>query len=129
MKFLVLTYGSDGDTRPLAALSRALIDAGHEAHLLAEGASLGTATAAGVPATPLAGNIRDVLGHEGAAFEKNGNAPKALTRIANENAENWLRSAVELGRGCDAIIISGLAGFVGLSAAEFLGVKAIGAGF
>ncbi|WP_116813222.1 glycosyltransferase [Steroidobacter cummioxidans] len=128
MKFLVLTYGSDGDTRPLAALSRALIDAGHEAHLLAEGASLGTATALGVPATPLAGNIRDVLGHEGAAFQKNGNAPRELTRMANENAENWLRSAVEFGRGCDAIVISGLAGFVGLSAAEYLGVQAIGAG-
>lgn len=133
MKFLVLTYGTDGDTRPLAALSRALIDAGHEARLLADGTSLGSATALGVPATPIAGDIRETLGHNGAGpglFEKNSanDTAKALARLANENAEPWLRSAVEHGKGCDAIIISGLAGFVGLSAAEYLGVQAIGTG-
>ena len=133
MKFLVLTYGTDGDTRPLAALSRALIDAGHEAHLLADGASLGIATALGVPATSIAGDIRGALRHEGAAsglFEKNGagNTAKELARIANANAEDWLRCAVQVGRDCDAIIPSGLAGFVGLSAAEYLGAKAIGTG-
>lgn len=133
MKFLVLTYGTDGDTRPLAALSRALMDAGHEAHLLADGASLGSAAALGVPATPLAGNIRATLGHNGAGsgvFESDNpnDAAKELARLANANAEPWLRTAVEVGRGCDAILISGLAGFVGLSAAEYLGVKAIGTG-
>lgn len=133
MKFLVLTYGTDGDTRPLAALSRALMDAGHEAHLLADGASLGTATALGVPATAIAGDIRQALRHDGAAaglFEKNSvnNTAKELARIANENAEHWLHSAVQYGKGCDAIVISGLAGFVGLSAAEHLGVKPIGTG-
>lgn len=133
MKFLVLTYGTDGDTRPLAALSRALMDAGHEAHLLADGASLGTATALGVPATAIAGDIRQALRHDGASaglFEKNSvnNTARELARIANENAEHWLRSAVQFGRGCDAIIISGLAGFVGLSAAEYLGVQPLGTG-
>lgn len=133
MKFLILTYGTDGDTRPLAALSRALMDAGHEAHLLADGASLGTATALGVPATPIAGDIRKAMRHDGAAaglFEKNSanNTAKELARIANENAEHWLRSAVQFGKGCDAVILSGLAGFVGLSAAEYLGVKPIGTG-
>jgi UDP:flavonoid glycosyltransferase YjiC (YdhE family) len=133
MKFLVLTYGTDGDTRPLAALSRALMDAGHEAQLLADGASLGTAAALGVPAAAIAGDIRQAMRHDGAAaglFEKNSanNTAKELARIANENAEHWLRSAVQYGKGCDAIIISGLAAFVGLSAAEYLGVKPIGTG-
>lgn len=132
MKFLVLTYGTDGDTRPLAALSRALMDAGHEAHLLADASSLGTATALGVPVTALAGNIRATLGHNGAGgvFERNSanDTAKALTRLSNENAESWLRTTVAAGKGCDAIIMSGLAGFVGLSAAEYLGVKAIGTG-
>ena len=40
---------------------------------------------------------------------------------------DWLRQAVDAGRGCDAIIVSGLAVFVGLSAADALGVPAIGA--
>ena len=30
MKLVIATYGTEGDTRPLAALGRALIDAGHE---------------------------------------------------------------------------------------------------
>lgn len=133
MKFLVLTYGTDGDTRPLAALSRALMDAGHEAHLLADGATLGTAASLGVPATAIAGDIRQALqpgGRAAGLLEKNGfnSTAKELARIANENAEHWLRTAVQVGRGCDAIVLSGLAGFVGLSAAEYLGVKAIGTG-
>ena len=130
MKFLVLTYGTDGDTRPLAALSRALMDAGHEAHLLADGATLGTATALGVPATPIAGDIRKALQPGSGLFEKNSanHTARELARIANENAEHWLRTAVQIGKGCDALILSGLAGFVGLSAAEHLRVKAIGTG-
>lgn len=133
MKFLVLTYGTDGDTRPLAALSRALMDAGHEAHLLGDAESLGSATALGVPATPLAGNIRATLGHNDAGtgvFERNSphDAARELAQLANQNTEAWLRTTVEVGKGCDAIIMSGLAGFVGLSAAEYLGVKPIGAG-
>jgi sterol 3beta-glucosyltransferase len=133
MKFLILTYGTEGDTRPLAALGRALMDAGHEVHLLADGATLGTATALGVPATPLAGDIREALRPGGRASEllkKNAfNSTAAeLARIANNNAEDWLRAAVATGKGCDAIIFSGLAGFIGLSAAEHLGVRAIGTG-
>jgi len=114
-------------------LSRALMDAGHEAHLLADGATLGTAAALGVPATPIAGDIRQALqpgGRASGLFEKNGfnSTATELARIANENAEQWLRAAVQVGHGCDAVILSGLAGFVGLSAAEYLGVKAIGTG-
>lgn len=133
MKFLILTYGTEGDTRPLAALGRALMDAGHEAHLLADSATLGAATVLGVPASPIAGDIREALqpgGRSAGLVEKNdfNTTARELARIANENAEAWLRAAVQAGKGCDAIIFSGLAGFIGLSAAEYLGVKAIGAG-
>jgi sterol 3beta-glucosyltransferase len=133
MKLLILTYGTEGDTRPLAALGRALMDAGHEAHLLADGSTLGSAIALGVPSTPIAGDIREALQHGGRAsalFENNGfnNSAAELARMSNENAEEWLRTAVRVGKGCDAVIISGLAGFIGLSAAECLGIKGIGAG-
>ena len=57
MKFTVATYGTEGDTRPLAALCRALIDAGHEAPLLADRSTLHAAAALGVPCAPLAGDI------------------------------------------------------------------------
>ena len=46
---VVATYGTEGDARPLAALCRGLMDAGHEALLLADEATLGSAQALGVP--------------------------------------------------------------------------------
>lgn len=51
---------------------------------------------------------------------------RALAKIANENAESWLRTIIEAGQGCDAILAGGLAGFVGFSAAEYLGAAGIG---
>ena len=133
MKFIVVTYGTEGDTRPLAALCRALINDGHEARLLADRATLGSAEALGVPTTPLAGDIRGTLEPSGSIASVVGRKglgamAKALANIANANAEQWLRTTVEAGKGCDAVIISGLTAFVGLSAAEYLRVPAIGTG-
>lgn len=127
MKFVVVTYGTEGDTRPLAALSRALLDRGHEVQLLADGATLGSAVALGVPAAPLAGDIKESL--RPSQESRPTDTARALARIANANTEAWLRQIVSVGKGCDAVILSALAAFVGLSAAEYLGVKAIGAGF
>ena len=36
MKLVIATYGTEGDTRPLAALGCALTAAGHEVRLLAD---------------------------------------------------------------------------------------------
>ncbi|MBK5120263.1 glycosyltransferase family 1 protein [Burkholderia sp. R-69980] len=134
MKFVVVTYGTEGDTRPLAALCAALISAGHEARLLADHATLGSAKTLGVPVTALAGDIKATLqpaltsaGAVAGRSRFKGTA-NALAGIANSNAERWLRETVRAGEGCDAVIVSGLAAFVGLSAAEYLGVTAIGTG-
>jgi UDP:flavonoid glycosyltransferase YjiC (YdhE family) len=134
MKLVVVTYGTEGDARPLAALCRALMDAGHEALLLADGATLGTAQSLGVRTMALAGDIRGTLQPSGsiarvvAKGSDFGGTAKVLAQIANAHAEAWMRSVVTAGHGCDAIVVSGLAAFVGLSAAEYLGITAIGAG-
>ena len=130
MKFIVATYGTEGDARPFAALCRGLIDAGHEARLLADAATLGSAHALGVPATALSGDIRGTLGVDGAVAKGGGfnETTRVLAKIANDNAESWLRSIVEAGEGCDGIVVAGLAAFAGFSAAEYLGVKSIGSG-
>ena len=134
MKFVTVTYGTEGDARPLAALSRALIDAGHEARLLADRATLGSAVALGVPTTAITGDIRAVLqpgGPLAGTVGKGGgvaDTAKALAHIANANAEAWMRETLEAARGCDAVILGGLAAFVGLSVAERLGIAAIGTG-
>jgi UDP:flavonoid glycosyltransferase YjiC (YdhE family) len=131
MKFVVVTYGTEGDTRPLAVLCRALQDAGHGVHLLAATGTLASAAALGVLATGLAGDIRAALRQEAAMVDKGsgfGDTSRILSGIANANAEAWLRATVSAGESCDAVILSGLAAFIGLSAAEFLGIPAIGAG-
>ena len=134
MKLIVATYGTEGDARPFAALCRGLMDAGHDARLLADAATLGSARSLGVPTTALAGDIRGTLGADHAitgVICKGGGfnaTARALARIANETAGSWLRTIVEAGEGCDAILVAGLVAFVGLSAAEHLGIRGIGGG-
>jgi hypothetical protein len=48
VRFTVVTYGSEGDTRSLVALCRGLMDAGHQVLLFAEQSTLGSAHAQGV---------------------------------------------------------------------------------
>jgi sterol 3beta-glucosyltransferase len=134
MKFLAITYGTEGDTRPIAVLCRALIDSGHDVRLLASSATLNGAQELGVPTAALAGDIRGMAVPGGAISnvvergDRFSSVASTLAHIANGNAEAWLQSAVEAGSGRDAILLSGLAGFVGLSAAEHLGIRAIGVG-
>src|SRR5580698_10326474 len=88
MKFVLVTYGTEGDTRPMALLCRALMDAGHSAHLLADAATLGYAAALGVPATGLAGDISGVLRRDTAVAKSGGgfgDTANALARIATNN--------------------------------------------
>jgi UDP:flavonoid glycosyltransferase YjiC (YdhE family) len=131
MKFVAVTYGTEGDTRPMALLCRALMDAGHSAHLLADATTLGYAASLGVPATGLAGDIRSVLAKDTALARNGGgvsDTANAFARMATANSAAWLRTTVAAAEGCDAIVLGGLAAFVGLSAAEALGLPAIGAG-
>ncbi|MBN3833086.1 glycosyltransferase [Burkholderia sp. Ac-20344] len=134
MKLVIATYGTEGDTRPLAALGRALIDAGHDVRLLADAATLGAAAALGVPSAPLSGDIRRAIAPDGTLADavrgRGGfnDTSKALAAIANANTAAWMREIADASEGCDAILVSGLASFVGLSAAEFRGVPAIGTG-
>ena len=110
------------------------MDAGHEARLLADAATLGSAQALGVPTTALSGDIRGTLSPDHAiagVVAKGGgfkDTARALSKIANENTESWLRTIIAAGQGCDAILAAGLAGFAGFSAAEYLGTKGIGGG-
>lgn len=126
MKIVVLTYGTEGDTRPLIALSHALIQAGHEVSLLGEARSLGLAHRLAVPAVPVAGDIRALFTRWSQSGARG--TAKALVALTNANAAAWMAQTFEAAQGCDAIVVSGLAGFVGLSVAERLAVPAIGAG-
>ena len=131
MKILVATYGTEGDARPFAALCRGLIDAGHEAVLLADAGTLGGAEALGVPTTALAGDIRAVLARDHARLVARGGGldatARALAAIANANAQSWLETIIGAGACCDAVLGAGLAAFAAFSA-EHLGARMIGSG-
>lgn len=126
MKIVVLTYGTEGDTRPLIALSHALIQAGHETILLGEARSLGSARRLSVPVRPLSGDIRTLFTRWGQSGARG--TAKALVELTNAQSAAWMAQTLETAQGCDAILVSGLAGFVGLSVAERLAIPAIGAG-
>lgn len=134
MKLVAVTYGTEGDTRPIAALCAALMDAGHDVTLLADGGTLGSARDRGVAHVALAGDIRRALRAGGtvaaAAAGDRGldTTARALAQLANENAETWLRQILSTAQDCDALIVAGLAAYVGFSAAEKLRVPVIGAG-
>lgn len=133
MKFIVVTYGTEGDTRPLAALSRALMDEGHETLMLADSGTLESVHAVNVPVKAMSGDIRKALAEgmadTGTLRRKSGfkDTAKLLANIANENTSAWMAELLTSARGSDAIIFSGMAGFVALSVAERLGIPAIGA--
>jgi sterol 3beta-glucosyltransferase len=126
MKLVVLTYGTEGDARPLAALSHALHTAGHEVLLLGDARTLGLAHTLDIPSMPLSGDIRTLFA-DGDSKSPGGTAA-ALVELTNNHTEAWMRETLAAAEGCDAIVTSGLAGFVGLSVAERLGVPVIGAG-
>ena len=93
MRLLLLTYGTEGDTRPQAMLARGLLDAGHEACLLAEQQTLGTAAQLGVPHAALAGPITaevDALVGQGNNLRA---ASRGLARMAQSLTDAWVEQA------------------------------------
>ncbi|PTT61895.1 glycosyltransferase, partial [Stenotrophomonas sp. HMWF003] len=128
MRLLAITYGTEGDTRPLVMLCHGLMAAGHEVMLLAEGGTLGSARALGVPHAALEGDIHD----EVVALVSRGNntlaASRGLARMARRHVPAWTRQADAAAAGCDAVLTGGLAAFVGMTVAERRGLPAIGLG-
>jgi UDP:flavonoid glycosyltransferase YjiC (YdhE family) len=110
------------------------MDTGYEVILLADGGTLSSARHLGVPHAALAGDIRGTLQSVSStssvvAGKNSLNATaQALARIANENADAWMRHVLDAAAGSDGLIVAGLAAFIGFSAAEKLGIPVIGAG-
>lgn len=121
MKFVAVSYGTDGDTRPVATLCRGLIDAGHSVRMLADASTVPFAMSLGVPTRALAGDIRAVIRSTPVP-----NVPKALVQLTNDNTGSWMDTIVDEASGCDVMLVSGLTALVALSAAETVpGLKTV----
>lgn len=134
MKFTFLTYGTEGDTRPLVALAHALAARGHAVHLLADAATAGSAHAHGVAFTALAGSMKDALAPGGAlagvVAGKGGVATlaRAFAESARDQTTAWMQTARDAARDSDVLVFSGLASYAGLAVADGLDLPCVGAG-
>jgi sterol 3beta-glucosyltransferase len=132
MRTVALTFGTEGDTRPMVALCRGLRDAGHDVVLLAERSGATHAAAIGVPFCPLAGDMAEAMRGAAAGLTHRGAdvhyVARTIAASATAHAAAWMRATLEHARGVDVIVAAGLAIYVGLSCGETLGIRAIGAG-
>lgn len=128
MKLLALTYGTEGDTRPLAMLCRGLIDTGHDVTLLADDGTLDSARALGIPHEALEGDIQSEVMALLAGGSSMQAATTGLAGIAKRHTASWMRQADTAAQGCDAILSGGLAAFIGMSVAEHRQLPLIGTG-
>jgi len=130
LRIVALTFGTEGDTRPMLALCRGLLDAGHDVVVLAERSGEAFATALGVPFVALAGNMAAEMESSGSDLLPRGDDVKrvarALSDIATRHTKDWMRATLAQARGADAILCAGLAIYVGLSCAEALHALPIG---
>lgn len=129
MRFTVVSYGSEGDTRPIAAVCRGLLTAGHEVQLFCEGSSIEVARAVGVPVEALVGDIKATLPLDNPSTELRGadvvKAARAGLRIVNDNTEAWMRRVADHARDSGAILFSGLTMLLGPAIAQGLQKQAI----
>ncbi|MFJ4290177.1 glycosyltransferase [Cupriavidus sp. NPDC089707] len=134
MRLTLITFGTQGDCRPIVALGLGLRDAGHDVLMLGERSAAPLAAEHGLPFAPMAGDIQQTLLPGGALHKlmtEGGNvaeATRAFGRIAEDNTEAWMAQLAEAARDADGIVFSGLTAYVALSVAEQLRKPVVGAG-
>jgi sterol 3beta-glucosyltransferase len=130
LRLSVVTIGSEGDTRPLAALCRGLLDRGHEVKLFADESTLGAPRALGVPSEALQGDIKSILPigdpREKFRISEALRVGKNLKGFVTKHSASWLRVVAEEAVHSDAICFSSLALSIGLTLREELRKPAIG---
>jgi sterol 3beta-glucosyltransferase len=133
LRLCVVTVGSEGDTRPLAALCRGLLDRGHEVKLFADAATLAGPRALGVPSEALQGNIKSILpiGDPREKFRVSEalKVGKNLKEFITYNSPSWLRAVGEHAAHSDAILFSSLALGIALTLRAQLRKTAVGLSF
>jgi len=134
MRLTLITFGTQGDCRPMVALGLGLRAAGHDVLMLGERSAATLAAEHGLAFAPMAGDIQQTLAPGGALHKlmtEGGNvaeATRAFARIAEDNTEAWMAQLAEAARAADGIVFSGLTAYVALSVGEQLGKPVIGAG-
>jgi len=113
MRLAILTFGSEGDTRPLAALCRGFQDQGHEIRLFAEHSTLSLAESLGIPCEALSGDVRSALPiadpRQDIRLTDVVKTVKAMNQVIAANTAAWMRTVAPYARNADGILFSSLA--------------------
>jgi sterol 3beta-glucosyltransferase len=131
MKIVAITFGTEGDSRPILALCKGLANAGHDTCFLTDASGVCLAASATVRSIALAGDIKRTITKLLSSSRKPSGSSamtEALSSIAKSCTAEWMRSLREAATGCDAILAAGLPMYVALSVSEHLGIPLIGVG-
>lgn len=131
MRITALTFGTEGDWRPMVALCHGLAGAGHDVVLLGPRPAVPLADHLGVPFVALEGDMASELEAAMPSMER-GAGPREIGRLvtsfAQRHTTGWMRAVLDAAAGSDVVLPAGLAVYVGLSVAEKLRVPVVGIG-
>jgi UDP:flavonoid glycosyltransferase YjiC (YdhE family) len=103
VRFTVVAYGSEGDTRPIVALSRGLMEAGHELQMFCAQSAADTVRNHGVSATVLAGDIKATLPIDSPSLELSKSevmrAIRQMSRLIRDSTASWMEVIHHCGAG------------------------------
>ncbi|MGO4956666.1 glycosyltransferase [Luteococcus sp. Sow4_B9] len=131
MRVAAISYGTEGDVRPMVALGTALRERGHEFVLAADAGTAPVAAPHGIDFVPLSGDIRSRLtgSDEMGEFVRRGDAAVAgigpVRHLLAEHLHRWTLDFLEAAGAADVVLTSGLSLPAGFNAAERLGVPAV----
>jgi sterol 3beta-glucosyltransferase len=133
MRVTLITFGTQGDVRPMVALAEGLARAGHTPVLVADPEFAPLAEGRGIEFKTLSGDIRATTASADmeALFTRGRNPAelsRMMARLAIEHSESWAAQFLEAARGSTGVIATGLGFFIGLAIAEKLGIPTIAAG-
>lgn len=131
MRIAAISYGTEGDVRPMLALGRELAARGHQLVLAGDANGAAAAAAQGIDYVSLSGDLRDEISGSGRIAQLvrrggaavNGIAPVRV--LLREHLHRWTTDLMDAAQGADAVLSSGLSLPAGFNAAEALGVPVI----
>lgn len=120
MRIALVAIDTRGGVQPYLALGLGLQQAGHHTTLLTPSNFTGMATARGLPAVPLSGDVEQVLRGMAGMAEKGANWPLVLQRSVSK-FDDWSREVLAACLDTDLIVAGFGGGLVASAVAERLG--------
>lgn len=126
-RICVVSFGTEGDMRPQTALARGLADRGHQVSVVGDISGAGTVVSQGLEFVPLTGSMRELLapGNDAGRIVSDGanllRLDRSIRAFAREHTPDWLQILLDV--PADVVLYSGVASYIGRTAAEVRGLS------